>query len=170
MRKLFLLFLLSLSLFALNLEFESFSADFIQTVTNEHKKSIVYSGSLTVKKPDKALWSYKKPIKKDLYLNASQIIVFEPDLAQAVYMTKKSVPNISEMIKSAVDIGGGRYKTNGSKIVFFTMKDAIPHTISYRDDMDNSVEIVLSNQKKNPAVANSFFEFKPTADIDIVKQ
>jgi len=169
--KRFILLFLPVFVFALNIDFDSFSADFTQTVTNEHKKKITYNGALIVKKPDKALWSYKKPVRKDVFVNGQQVIVYEPELSQAVYMNKKTMPSIDEMLKNAVDMGGGKYKANsGGKAVFFSMKDSLPQNITYADEMDNQVEIRFSNQKKNVQAPNSLFEFKATEGIDIIKQ
>ena len=171
MRNIFWLLLIPFYLFGLNIDFESFSADFSQTVTNEHNKKITYSGSLSVKKPDKALWNYKKPVKKELYINESQIIVYEPELMQAVYMHKKSMPSINEMLKSAVDLGGGKYKTRSAdKDITFELTGSLPQNISYIDDMGNSVKIVFSNQKKNPPLTNANFEFNAPSGIDIIRR
>jgi outer membrane lipoprotein carrier protein len=170
MRLLFIL-ILPIYLLALSADFDTLSADFTQTVTNEHKKEIVYSGDLSIKKPDKAIWRYSKPIKKDVYIYGTLVIVYEPELAQAVYMTKKNLPNINSLLKNAVVVGENRYKAkNDGRDIFFDMKDGVPHSITYHDDMDNAVEIKLSNQKKNIPVSNSAFEFVAPTGTDIIKQ
>jgi len=171
MKKLILLLTLPLLAFALNIDFDTFSADFTQTVTNEHKKKIVYQGSLNVKKPDKAYWNYKKPIKKEVFINGGDIVVYEPELAQAVVMRKKNLPNIVEILKNAKELEGGKYKaTSGQKEMVFTMSGGLPERITYKDDMENSVEIVLKNAKKNPSMSQSTFEFKVPAGVDVVKE
>jgi outer membrane lipoprotein carrier protein len=170
MKKMILL-MLPLWIFALNIDFDSFSADFTQTVTNEYKKKIVYSGSLLVKKPDKAYWNYKKPIKKEVFINSGEVIVYEPELLQAVVMHKKNLPNIVEILKGAKELEGGKYRAmSGQKEMIFTMASGIPERITYKDDMDNSVEIVFKNVKKNFPAPSSLFEFKAPANIDVVKE
>jgi outer membrane lipoprotein carrier protein len=166
-----ILLILPLWLLALNIDFDSFSADFTQTVTNEHKKKIVYSGSLVVKKPDKAYWNYKKPVKKEVFINGGDVVVYEPELLQAVMMHKKNLPNITEILKGAKELESGKYRAmSGQKEMIFTMASGIPERITYKDDMENSVEIVFKSVKKNFPAANSLFEFKAPANVDVVKE
>jgi len=158
-------------LFALSIDFDSLSADFTQTVTNEHKKKIVYTGILLVKKPDKAYWNYKKPVRKEIFINGDEIVVYEPELLQAVMMRKKNLPNIVEILKNAKELDGGKYKAvSGQKEMIFTMAGGMPERITYKDDMENSVEIVLKNGKKNASAPNSAFEFKAPANVDVIKE
>ena len=41
--------------------------------------------------------------------------------------------------------------------------------LHYKDSLENDTEIVFKERKKNIAIKNSTFDFKPSPDIDIVK-
>ena len=68
MKKTFLIFFIFIGqLFALDLNFNTFSSDFIQIVKSKNS-TLSYSGHFILSK-DQAYWSYDTPSKKEIYIN-----------------------------------------------------------------------------------------------------
>ena len=70
------------------IKFSTLSAEFTQSVATE-KSTLSYGGKLYLKKPDKALWVYTKPVLKEIYITKNQVIVHEPKLKQATITNYK---------------------------------------------------------------------------------
>ncbi len=67
MKKILLLLTFAASMFAFTIDYDGFEADFVQTVKNKSGKKIEYFGKLKAKKPDKGVWEYLKPVKKNSF-------------------------------------------------------------------------------------------------------
>ena len=156
--------------FALQLDFESMSCDFTQSVQSG-KKVAVYSGTVIVKKPLKALWSYKKPIKKEVYVGKNEIVIFEPEIDQATVQKNKSGFAIEEILKNAKQKNAKQYEAviDGTKITF-ELKDGFFDRLEYEDNLANSVTIKLTGCKKNIKLDDGIFVFKPSASVDIINK
>ena len=57
------------------LDINSFEADFNQVITDDKGKKLSYSGHIVASKPQYALWSYKEPVKKDVYITPRYVTV-----------------------------------------------------------------------------------------------
>ncbi len=169
-RKIFVFISLSISVFALSFDYETFEASFVQTITNKLGKKIVYSGKIIAKKPNYALWEYTKPVKKSVYVNNDTIIVYEPLLSQAKYLKKKNAISLDEILKKAKHEGGDEYSAKDGDITYrFSVSNNMIERLTYKDSLENDTEIIFSNRKKNTPISNKVFEFNPTPDIDIIK-
>lgn len=157
--------------FSLELGYSSLQCDFVQTVTNQKGKTVTYSGVLMAKKPEKALWIYKKPVQKEVYISIKDVVVYEPQLEQAIVHAKHSAFGLEEVLKNAKSLGGDRYGTvvDDMKITFVKKREFIEN-ISYIDKLDNKVEISFLKFVKNPALEDKLFVFTPKPGIDILKK
>ena len=73
MKHLFLYLLLSTLLLASLDNISSFEADFTQSVTDDKRKKLTYKGHVRASKPQNALWNYKQPVAKDIYIITNEI-------------------------------------------------------------------------------------------------
>lgn len=160
-------------IFALNAEnivdFDTLKSEFVQSVTNDQNQSIVYKGTVWLKNPDFALWKYQEPIEKYIYINGTKVIIVEPELFQATSLESNQILNIITAWKKSKVINQNRrvVTINNNKITI-THNDKFITMISYKDELDNSVEIALDNSQKNIALDQDFFKAKIPQDYDLV--
>jgi len=170
--RLFLLvvFLINFS-FAKILDFNSLKADFIQILTNEQNKTIRYSGTLYVKRPNDIVWDYKSPIKKIIYIKSYEIVVYEPELYQAIITKNQKEINPIEILKNAKKITPNlMVSTFEDKEYKIYHKNGKILKISFVDVADNKVEIKFSTYQKDISLDDDLFNFKPSVDIDIIRE
>ena len=67
-------------LFAKIDHFKTIQSDFLQTLTNDQNKTIVYEGTLYATDNKKALWIYEKPVAKKIYFNHTRVLIIEPGI------------------------------------------------------------------------------------------
>ena len=84
MRYFFLLNVLAIFCYAEINTINSFEADFKQDITDDKGKILSYQGHLRALKPQNALWNYKKPVQKDIYVTPAKIIIIEPEIEQVI--------------------------------------------------------------------------------------
>ena len=159
MKFIFLSYFLVSSLFAEFLDINSFRANFKQTVTDEDNKTLVYTGSLQAKKPQFALWYYKTPIKKSIYIQDNQVLMIEPELEQVII---KNIPenfDFFHILNSAKQIKPNIYvATIDSKHYTINLLKGTISSIGYSDDFGNKVQILFSEQSQNIEINDLIFK------------
>ncbi|GAA9127468.1 LolA-like outer membrane lipoprotein chaperone [Helicobacter pylori] len=149
---------------------QSFSANFKQVLKNE--KPLVYYGVLKAKAPSWALWVYEKPLKKEIYMNDKEVVIYEPNLFQATITPLKDKTDFFTILKHLKKQDDGSFKTTINKTTYrLVFKDGKPFSLEFKDEMNNLVTITFSQTEINPTIANEIFVFKPKDEnIDIVRQ
>ncbi|GAA7708467.1 LolA-like outer membrane lipoprotein chaperone [Helicobacter pylori] len=149
---------------------QSFSANFKQVLKNE--KPLVYYGVLKAKAPNWALWVYEKPLKKEIYMNDKEVVIYEPNLFQATITPLKEKTDFFTILKHLKKQDDGSFKTTINKTTYrLVFKDGKPFSLEFKDGMNNLVTITFSQAEINPTIANEIFIFKPKDEnIDIVRQ
>jgi outer membrane lipoprotein carrier protein len=151
---------------------DSFSANFKQTVTNKFDSVISYTGSLKIKNNGLALWVYKTPVKKEIYINRQKVIINEPLLEQAIITKINSKIDFLEVLKSAKKIGKNIYtaKYNNKKYSIKTYSNGLPQKISYLDELENRIDIMFFDTKKNIFIKDSVFLFNIPKNYDTIME
>ncbi|GAA7817504.1 LolA-like outer membrane lipoprotein chaperone [Helicobacter pylori] len=149
---------------------QSFSANFKQVLKNE--KPLVYYGVLKAKAPNWALWVYEKPLKKEIYMNDKEVVIYEPNLFQATITPLKDKTDFFTILKHLKKQDDGSFKTTINKTTYrLVFKDGKPFSLEFKDEINNLVTITFSQTEINPTIANEIFVFKPKDEnIDIVRQ
>ncbi len=149
---------------------QSFSANFKQVLKNE--KPLVYYGVLKAKAPNWALWVYEKPLKKEIYMNDKEVVIYEPNLFQATITPLKDKTDFFTILKRLKKQDDGSFKTTINKTTYrLVFKGGKPFSLEFKDEMNNLVTITFSQTEINPTIANEIFVFKPKDEnIDIVHQ
>lgn len=151
-------------------DIESLRASFTQT-THQQSEKIIYTGTLIAKNPNLAKWSYTAPMQKEIYLNAKEVIIYEPLLEQATYSQIAQKADFFSIITSAKLGSDGHYHaTIGDTSYTLILKDNKPYQILYKDELDNTIEITLTQVELNPKLDSSLFTFTPTQGIDLIRQ
>jgi len=152
---------------------KSFQADFTQTLTDEKGKILKYSGDLIASKNQNALWHYKKPVEKSIYINRYKITIVEPELEQVIIKRVEAPKNFNflKLLKNAKKIDSHKYLTiYAEKNIYINVdKQDNIKSIQYKDEFDNGVEIVFSNQKYNTQFDKSIFIPTFPLEYDIIQ-
>ncbi|AXP08538.1 LolA-like outer membrane lipoprotein chaperone [Campylobacter hepaticus] len=169
MQKIFLIFLIFMGkILALELDFKAFSSDFVQTVTSKNSK-LSYSGHFIFDQ-NRAYWVYHSPSKKEIYIHNNEVTIIEHDLEQVIFSHLDNIPNLNEIFKKAKVINKDKLIAKYENIDY-TIKlhqDQI-QSISYQDEFENNVVIVLSHQLKNPRIKAEIFQAHIPKNYDIIR-
>lgn len=152
------------------LDINSFEADFNQIITDDKGKELSYSGHIVASKPQYALWSYKEPVEKNVYITPRQVTVVEPEIEQVIIRRISSDFDFFKMINKAKKISDNIYiaMVNESKYTIKLEKSMIK-SISYLDEFENSVNIVFKNQSKNKIFSEDIFRANVPVEYDIIR-
>lgn len=169
--KYFLLLLFStIPLLASLDEISSFEADFVQSITDEKSKTLVYNGKIRALKPQNAKWSYTKPVKKDVYINDFEVTIVEPEIEQVIVKTLESNFDFFKIISNAKRVADNRYIANYKNSKFTIIKNGnLIESISYLDEFENKVQISFKNQKQNQPIDKAIFTPSFPLDFDIIR-
>lgn len=151
---------------------KSFSADFTQMLYSsekEHQKPIVYKGKIEALAPSSAYWNYLSPIPKEIFIQDNTMILYEPKLKQAIITRLQENMNLLSLLKNATKINQNHYESVvlEQKYDLF-LENGIPKRIVFYDTLDNRVEILFQNAVINGTINPNRFDFKPSAEIDII--
>jgi outer membrane lipoprotein carrier protein len=170
MRSLLLFFLMLIPLFAFDTDLQSFHARFVQTITDENNKSIVYRGTLWAQRPDSALWHYREPVEKSIYVRSGEVVIIEPDLEQAIVRRLNEDIDFLQILSRARKSGPELYEAQyGSQIFRIAMRGEVVDSISYSDSFDNRVTINFSEQQQNAPIDPERFRVSIPPFYDIVR-
>lgn len=169
--KLLLILLFSLSLHASIDDIKTFEADFTQTVTDSEHKQLRYTGKLYLRYPNLVLWQYETPVEKAIYVNNEVIITYEPLLEQAIITKPDSDLNFSSILSQAKKIDASSYVSEIDDIKFHitVSNDGTPESISYKDKLQNEVNITFTDSVKNKEIESTLFYPSLPEGIDIIK-
>ena len=151
--------------------FKTIQSDFIQKVTNDQNKTIVYEGTFYATDDKKALWIYEKPVAKKIYFNNTRVLILEPELEQAIITSLENTPNIAQLLQEAKEVSANKYVTKYQDTTYtiFAKKEGIDKVV-YRDKLDNAVEISFTNQTLNLFLDDALFRAEIPRGYDIVRE
>ncbi len=170
--RLLLATLLSISsLFAISEKTDTMRADFVQTITDDRNSTITYRGDMLAKRPNMAMWHYKEPIEKSVYVTARNVTVVEPELEQVIIKKIDDNIDILAILAAAKHLDKNNYRAYYSgKEYQISVKDDKIKTISYTDAFDNRVRIVFDKQQINQQIEDSRFKAAFPQDFDIISE
>ncbi len=152
---------------------ETFKAQFTQIIESSSGKTIEYKGDVFIKNTGKILWKYKTPIEKNVYILNNFAIIDEPELEQAIYTQLQNEINIIKLLQSAKEIEKNKYLTNIDNtdyIIEVSNETSKISKISYKDKLENSVEINFENSIENNEINDSVFKFSAPDYYDIIRK
>ena len=121
-------------------------AHFLQKVTNPRKKVIQYSGTVLMDRSNRFKWSYVKPTKKEVCSDGKRVTVVDHDLEQVSFYRMDKGFDLGAVLKRAKHYKGRLYTARYQGRTYTLELDGKGRVdqIAYRDDMDNVVNIRLS--------------------------
>jgi outer membrane lipoprotein carrier protein len=166
-----LLLILSVSLASASLNnITSFKADFIQTITDDKQKVLKYEGSIVASKPQNALWKYRVPVEKDVYINAHNVTIIEPEIEQVIIKEIESNFDFFKMIHNAKKIDKNHLIAHYKDTAFtIELDNEKLLSISYIDEFENDVKIIFSHQIENKSYNISTFTPNIPLEFDIIR-
>lgn len=169
MKRILVLFALATMCFGANeLDFNTLSSDFTQTVSSKTKK-ITYSGYFALHKDLGAFWHYKTPATKLIYFNYRRVTILEPELEQAILTDLKDSPNLTSILSQAKMTSKDTYKALYDNTTYtIKVKNGLPTSIDYTDKLDNKVSIKLSKTRKNEPINQGLLEPNIPENYDIL--
>ena len=152
-------------------DLNSFQANFVQKITSDSKNVIEYKGEVFIKKSGKILWQYETPIKKNVYIDNTMAIVDEPELEQAIFTKLDNEINIIKLLNEAKKIDNENYVStiNGIKYSIKVQDNKISK-ITYKDELDNLVNINFLNIVQNGDIADEIFKFIIPSHYDVIRK
>lgn len=152
-------------------DLDSFKASFLQVITSNSENKIEYKGEVFIKKSGKILWKYKTPVVKNVYIENNMAIVDEPELEQAIFTTLENEINILKLLKEAKKIDNNNYVStiDGTKYQISMSSNKIKK-ITYKDTLDNSVEIIFSNSVQDEPIDDNIFVFVAPSNYDLIRK
>ncbi|MDO7253595.1 LolA-like outer membrane lipoprotein chaperone [Helicobacter cappadocius] len=167
----FVFCVLCVSMYGLSEDIKTFRADFIQNVHSDNAAEVSYSGYIEAKSPNLAKWTYNKPLKKEIYIDGQDVVVYEPNLLQATITHLKENTDFISILKKAVLSKDGKYRSKiGNTSYELTFKDQKPYLLDFVDEFGNAINIKFSNVVINSVIDKKDFVFIPGPDIDIIHQ
>jgi len=158
------------TLFAIGEETNTMQADFTQTITDDKNKTITYKGDMLAKRPNLALWHYKDPIEKSVYITAHKATIIEPELEQAIIKKLDNNIDLLAILASAKKESKNHYNAvYGDKTYHIKMINKQIDSITYRDAFDNTVKITFTKQQINNKISDSKFSAVIPVDYDLIK-
>ena len=151
------------------IDIKSFEADFSQVISDENNKKLHYSGSIKALKPQYALWKYKKPIEKSIYMSPENITIIEPEIEQVIIRNISSDFDFFQMIKKAKMISTDTYITYLKEVKYtIIVEKNLIQSISYKDEFGNKIIISFKNQLQNKKIFKKIFKPSIPKDYDII--
>ena len=171
MRILITLLSLYALLFANIFDIKSYEANFKQTITNNSNKEILYKGKIYFKNNGNILWSYTEPIIKNVFINKNKVIIDEPELEQAIISNMDDDLNLIKILKESKKINNNTYENTINEITYTikTYKNNL-NAIFYKDEIENKVKIIFSNEKVNQNIDDKIFQFSYSDYYDIIRK
>ncbi|CAM4045651.1 LolA-like outer membrane lipoprotein chaperone [Campylobacter armoricus] len=158
----------NLNIFALDLNFENFSSNFEQKISNKNS-SLIYKGDFIITQ-NKAFWNYTKPNKKQIYINNKEVVIIEPELEQAIYTQLQNLPNLQKIFKQAKKISQELYEAKYENTTYnIKIKNNQLENISYKDELENFIVIYFYNQQFNQKINSEIFIPKIPSHYDIIQ-
>lgn len=167
--KRFLLSFLLFCTFSFALDIVSIQADFTQSIQSQ---PIAYEGKFIATSPNLAKWEYTQPLKKIVYINAQEVIAYEPMLSQVIIRKiKGQLDFIAILEKAKQDLKDPSLYHSKIDNTTYTIhfKDNLPSIISYEDSLGETVVITLKNVVINQKIPQEIFKFEIPEGIDVVR-
>ena len=149
---------------------QTFSSDFEQHITDEQNKTLTYRGHVWSKRPDLALWHYREPIEKMIYVQGQNVVIIEPDLEQVLMRHIDRDIDLLAILKTSKPLGNGKHEAHfESQRFIITEKQGIIERIDYFDPFDNKVVLQFNAQEQNKPINDEKFKATIPRDYDIIK-
>ena len=163
---------------------ESLKANFTQTTYSDtHSLLSTTSGTLTFKRPQQLRWHTAQPNEQILLLNNDELWLVDTELEQAslqqiqdlsqtpLYWLINKPDTLQNLpVFSHRQEGVDWYTTNTStQALKFGFKDNLLHTISLKNELDQTIVIAFDQLQTNPRIKPEIFKLSLDPNFDIIR-
>lgn len=150
---------------------KSIEADFTQSIVSEDGIPARYEGHIYGKAPARVKWLYKAPLEKEIYMDGSEVMIYEPSLKQVSHSRLREKSDFISIIRGAQKQSDGTYhaKVEGVEYVMYVDSKNLPARIEYTDNMGAKTTLTLHNVKLNGKMSDRLFHFTPPSDVEVVE-
>lgn len=166
----------------------SFSANFVQTITDNGKTLQKSTGQMWLQRPGQFRWQVNSPIKQTIIAHGKRLWIYDPDLEQVTIRSFSktagqtpamllSDPNISlsqdfNVKSTGVDSFTLTPKNKNEMLVHLKLSfsNKMIHKMELEDHLGHITVIQFNHAKINPTLAASLFNFVPPKSIDIIDE
>jgi len=171
----------------------SMRADFTQTVANENTTRVdKSSGVLQMKRPGKFRWDYSHPYEQKIIADGTHLWIYDVDMEQVIEKPLGKVlgQTPAVLLSGTADLTDRftiseehapeldnqyawlklvpRHDDTGFQVMLLAFKDNDLHEMQLVDAFGQMTRLTFSNLKRNPAISDKVFEFKPPAGVDVI--
>jgi outer membrane lipoprotein carrier protein len=168
----------------------SLTADFKQELwTADHRLQQTETGTLSLRRPNRFRWIYKEPTELTVVADGRQLWIYDVELAQVTVApldtTVESTPAMllsgDRSVRDGFDVVQTyrldgldwvklKPKTGGADFssVLIGFAGNAPQQLELVDGLNQVTRIELMNLHVNADIADSTFEFKPPAGVDVI--
>lgn len=169
---------------------KTLKADFTQVVLDTNQKQVKqYSGTLSIKRPNRFRWDYAKPHAQVIVADGKRLWLYDVDLQQvsvkplndtlaASPAVLLSGSNDVEKSFSVTELGekdglawvGLKPKVNDSDFesVKLGFKGDDVSVMELKDNLGNTTRITFDHVERNVAVGDDTFQFTPPKGTDVI--
>ncbi|MCK5294118.1 MAG: outer-membrane lipoprotein carrier protein LolA [Arcobacteraceae bacterium] len=152
-------------------EFTTYKSNFTQTVTNSSNNKIEYKGEIYITEDSNILWKYLSPVKKNVYIDGTKVMIVEPELEQVILSTMEKELNLFNIINNSQKVSKDLYKNDVNNILYtIKLKNNLLFSINYMDEIENKIEILFINSEKNIRLSKNIFQYTIPNEYDIIKK
>ena len=151
----------------------SFHANFLQTITNEKKKSIHYRGTIAFSNQKGIKWRYQKPTQKDVCSDQTNLIVVDHDLEQIAYYQLQKAIDLNKIVQNAQFVRKRVYNATYDDVLYTIQLDTKGglQRIAYRDKVDHVVLIIFSKMRySNQELSSKSLHCPTPKTYDIINE
>lgn len=167
---------------------QSFSAHFLQIISDHGKILQKSSGEMWLKRPGQFRWQVNTPIKQIIITSGKRLWIYDPDLDQVTIRSfTKTAGQTPAMLLSDPTLSLSKdfiVKSNSAESFILTPKNKndmlthlkltfsnkIIHKMELEDHLGHTTVIQFNQTKINPSVSASLFNFVPPKGIDIIDE
>ena len=148
---------------------KTLQGDFKQEIKGERGAiPVLYSGKIYAAN-NKVRWQYTTPLKKEVYIEKNAAYIYEPELNQVTISTLSENVDFITILNNVKKIKENAYQTQiGETIYYLTIKDSKPHTLKYKDNLENDITILFDNIILNNNIDETIFTFTPPDDVEYI--
>jgi outer membrane lipoprotein carrier protein len=168
----------------------SLTADFTQELYGADQRLLeTQTGTLSLERPNRFRWTYVEPSELVVVADGAKLWMYDAELAQV------TVAPLDETVGSspAMLLSGDRRVRDGFEVVktytddgldwvklspkagasdftsvLIGFEGAAPQRLELVDGLNQVTRIELANVKVNPDLADTLFEFRPPAGVDVI--
>lgn len=170
------------------------SADFVQTIYDNHGKAIQQAyGHMALERPGKFRWEVTRPVPQWVIANGATLWIYDPDLEQVTVRSLSHAGGetpalllshentvldddflVKELPKKSVDSRWFSLAPKKSDSMFSNVQMGFVnnqiHEMDLQDHLGHTTKVQFNHIHMNSHLPGTLFNFKPPANVDVINE